>query len=406
MPISQMFTGLSTRAEGAVSSFWKTITDSFSRTTSVSLGTTPYGQVWTQTNGTWYANNGQAFTSSPATNYPYATIPYKANMTATLNIASPGTGIVFWQTDSNDWWAAAASSSTSSYTYTGTYSYCIPNSCCTGSTSTCKSDACCSLTTGVPAYNCGAGYIPGYYNPGGYNSCCTGSNNCQSSTRCGAYFSTCCTGSPSACVASTKCGASGKYAGTYSSCCTHANTCVASGYCGSVGYRACCNGSNNCQSSTTCGAGPVPGYLYPGVYSPTCGAGECISSDCCMGSPSTCKSDNCCSIGYGSGPVNGTQWQWSLNIYRSIAGIVSNIVSSVLATTNSQNYGASEQINAIKVTTLGTNVTATGYSDSSATKTLGSISTTNTGQRGYGVGIISTPEGYSSGNTTGPFTAQ
>lgn len=349
MPISQMFAGLSARAEGIFNNFAKAISDTFSRTTSGSLGTADSGQVWTQTNGVWNSNGGTAVTSTTASNYPFATVPFKSNFTATLKSTSPGTGIVFWQTDANNWWAAATTSSTSYYTYTGLVGSCNSNSCCSGS-NTCSSysptygNNCCGYTCQASS-NCGSTYYGPYFNFGTYSACCYRNIHNQ-------------------CVASYSCGAGAVpayyYAGYYSSCCTQ--TC---------NYNACCSGSNTCS-----------------YYSPTYGV------------------DYCCSISYSYGTIGATQWNWTLNIFKSIAGTISNVANSILGTSTSQNTGATEKINAISVTASGNSVTATGYSDTSAITTIGSpVSATNSGAKGTGIGIISVPEGYSNGNSVGPFTA-
>ena len=412
MPISQMFAGLSARAEGFTTAFLKTISDTFNRSSSSGvLGTANSGQTWSLVNGTWYTNSGVAATTSVAANYPYATIPYKADATITLKSTTTGTGILFWQTDSNDWWAAQTNSTTSTYYTTGIVGYCIPSDCCSGSPSTCSyysptyGNNCCAYQC-QSSYVCGAGYTGPSYYAGYYSACCTTKNTCVASGYCGSYYSACCNGS-NTCSASSKCGASGKYAGTYNACCTGSNHCSSSSHCGAY-FSTCCTGSSSaCVSSPSCGKTYAPGYYYMGTYSNCCNL-QCLQNSCCSGSASTCQSSPCCSIGYTTGTVAQTQWNWQLSILQSIGGIVSKIANAVLATTTSQDVSSTQQINAIKVVTLGNNVTATGYSDQAGTTSLGTVSTTNTGSKGTGVGIINAPEGYFGDGykTVGPFTAQ
>lgn len=90
-----------------------------------------------------------------------------------------------------------------------------------------------------------------------------------------------------------------------------------------------------------------------------------------------------------------------LNIISNVAGSISTVVSNTLST----GYSTTPAINAISITTSGNSATATGYSDTAGTTSLGTVNTTNTGQKGDGVGIIMTPGGYSQGTTVGPFKA-
>jgi hypothetical protein len=63
-------------------------------------------------------------------------------------------------------------------------------------------------------------------------------------------------------------------------------------------------------------------------------------------------------------------------------------------------------INAVKVSTSGSSVTATGYSDTAATTSVTTATATNSGNFGTGVGIILVPGGTSQATSVGPFTAQ
>ncbi len=166
--------------------------------------------------------------------------------------------------------------------------------------------------------------------------------------------------------------------------------------------NACCSGSNTCVSNSCCSyASCPPGCAQTGFgscYSLStgfpCSGGGCIASACCTGSNS-CASNSCC--------TSSTTWSWTLNILQSVASTVSNIVSSVLATSSTATLG----INSISLVTSGNNVTATGYSDTSTTTAIGSVNTTNSGTKGIGTGIIMTPggDGTAQGTTVGPFTA-
>ena len=464
MPITSGFNGASTRAEGFISSFIAKVYDGFARVTSGSLGTATAGQVWVQNNGVWTANNGVAVTASAASSYPFATVPFKSNATLSAQSVSQGAGIVFWQSSASDWWAATTSGTASTYIsgYTNN-----PSSCCTGS-NTCQSNSCCTgANTCTYSANCGATYNQPSSYSGTYNSCCYTQNTCQLSYACGQVigkYDACCTGS-NTCVETTTCGqgllvcvASGNcgttyfcnncspgwsgpcggtcqryatatkqvltyaagssyyagtynsccsysvYPGTYSSCCTGSNNCSASDTCGAVagtGYQECCTGSySSCVSRDDCGASSYAGGYYSGAPSTCCtGANNCASSACCTGS-NNCTYNAACTTtaNYSS------SWLWALNIIKSVAGTVSTVATSTLATT----YSNTNQINAIKVTTSHTGVSAQGYSDTVLATSIGSpvTATAPSQQDGKGVGIIVTPGGTNQGNSIGPFTAQ
>lgn len=86
---------------------------------------------------------------------------------------------------------------------------------------------------------------------------------------------------------------------------------------------------------------------------------------------------------------------YSLNLYRSIAGTVSTVVSSALTAISTS----------LKVVVSGNTVTATAYADSAQTNSVGTATTTTT-PSGNLHGIILTPSTQNQGNTIGAFTAQ
>lgn len=414
MPLLDTLGGLTNKASGFVSNFGIGIKDSFARTTSGTLKNADTGNVWTAVNGTWYSNGGTAVTSTAASSYPYATTPYNQSLSASLNNVSPGGGILFWQTATNDWWAVTTVGTTGTYYYNyyyyGYYYACQANSCCTTSYYAGTPNSCCtgspgSYTPGI--YNSCCTYTAPSYYAGVYNSCCTTKNTCVASGYCGSSYSACCNGANN-CGASTKCGASGKYAGSYNACCNGSNNCSASSHCGAY-FSTCCTGSANaCVSSATCGAKYTAGKCNP---SSSCGAGytasTCTYSASC-GATSNCNNNNCCSVVLAGpstfGPYlgSGTLYYWGLQILKNIAGSITQVVTQNLST----GYGSTYTIGALSVVTSGNTVTATGYSDTAGTTPLGStLSTTNTGQKGDGTGIIMVPGGYSQGTSVGPFKA-
>ena len=136
----------------------KKIQDFFNRTTTTSLGNADTGQTWSATRGTWFANGTQAQSNDAASGYPLASIPFNSN--ATISVATTeGTGVAFWVTDANNWYATIAYHTQTSYS-------CGCSTCCNtcthtggscGSTTTCNT---CSHSGGSCGYtySCSSGY--------------------------------------------------------------------------------------------------------------------------------------------------------------------------------------------------------------------------------------------------------
>lgn len=110
------------------SSIKKAISDLFNRTTSGTLGTADTGQTWSNLRGVWFANGTKATTATAASSYPIASVLVgDTNAVVSAGVTS-GTGVSFWITDSNSWWASTAKSTQESYTYN-----CNPHSVWNGS---------------------------------------------------------------------------------------------------------------------------------------------------------------------------------------------------------------------------------------------------------------------------------
>lgn len=104
-----------------------------------------------------------------------------------------------------------------------------------------------------------------------------------------------------------------------------------------------------------------------------------------------------------NGTLSDTAYNWALNLIKSIGGVISTVLSSSTLATGT--FGdTANKLNAVQVVTSGNSVTATAYSDTAGTTSLGSINTTDTTTHGKGVGIIVTPGGSQQGSTVGPFT--
>lgn len=125
MPINSSRGGVAAKAYGFLAAALSTLTDLFNRTTSGSLGTASGGFSWTALRGTWYANGNAAQSDDAGSSYSIASAPLAQNVTVSAGVTN-GTGLAFWVTDSNSWWAStsyASSTPGSPYTYAcGSYS--------------------------------------------------------------------------------------------------------------------------------------------------------------------------------------------------------------------------------------------------------------------------------------------
>lgn len=100
--------------------FIQTIIDTFTRTTSGTLGNTDTGVAWTSLFGTWFANGSQAQSTnsvSSGTAGALSYVGYNSSNATTSITPSVGVGPAVWVTSGGSWWAAFIYSDTSSYTY-------------------------------------------------------------------------------------------------------------------------------------------------------------------------------------------------------------------------------------------------------------------------------------------------
>lgn len=109
-----------TAAYVKVAGTWKqwyaaVIYDTFTRSTSGTLGTSTSGASWSNVRGTWAANGSSAQSGDAASSYPLATVGFGSPSLLISADVTSGTGVSFWVQDSNNWWAA--------YVYANSYSY-------------------------------------------------------------------------------------------------------------------------------------------------------------------------------------------------------------------------------------------------------------------------------------------
>jgi len=177
---------------GILAAIGGAIVDLFNRVTSGSLGT-----PWTAVRGVWYANGSQAQSDDAASNYPIARVATgSANMEVSATV-SAGTGVSFWVSDANNWYASVYYNQTNSYQC---------------NCQTCTSFCCntCTVTSSAycgSAYGCSSGYVCQT------SKCCVGGGSVIGNA----------TLSPLTCTV-TNCSACGQYAcGSYSCNCSTCN---------------------------------------------------------------------------------------------------------------------------------------------------------------------------------------
>ena len=216
------------------------VTDTFTRTTSGSLGTATTGQTWVSRFGTWYANGSQAQSDDGTSGTTAGALSVidinNANAVVSLGNSSatgvtPGIGVAFWSTAAGSWWGAVSYSNTTATTYscncgnyTTTYTGTSRSSCtgstvsCSDSTNTCSPGGCGTVSSSSStAYSCPNSSYP--YRFGG--SCWdTPSHNGQSIQ---ATATTTYTRTQNTTVTVYTCNA-GDSGGGSSSICTHAYT--------------------------------------------------------------------------------------------------------------------------------------------------------------------------------------
>ena len=137
------------------------VEDNFNRADSTTLGTSSnYVATWTNQRQTWALVSNQATAAADPTTYPLATVPAPRQITDYElhidNIDGAGTGLAWWVTDRNNWWAAVTDVVTA-----------VTWSCPQGgvlSGTTCNRDDSYSASTHAGGTN----YSAASYNGGGY----------------------------------------------------------------------------------------------------------------------------------------------------------------------------------------------------------------------------------------------
>ena len=322
MPIIAIFASIAR----AIAAGYAAVSDTFTRTTAGSLGTSSSGAVWRAIRGTWYSNATVGQSDDAASTYPIAAVDMASSNVTVSTSVSAGTGVAYWVTDANNWYATTARTSVSTYNY----------SC--GSCYTCQSCGC----------GCSA-----------YNSCVN--SNC--------------------------------------SCATY-NPCQSCTYCGST-----CSSGVLCDGNSTCRSGSCSGSI---IGTPTCSS--CPNSTCSCATYNSCPDASCgcatcatCTDCFYCGQPTcvGYNYAYKMRMFRSVSGTVSDLVSEV---------ALSGQAAAIKTVTSGGSVTATAYSDTAMTTSVGTSTTSPTSPlKGLGAGVIKAPSDVlgaaTQGSTVDSFSA-
>jgi hypothetical protein len=358
----------------------KLVLDTFTRTTAGSLGTTTSGAPWTAIRGTWFSNGSAAQSDGTASDYPIATVSMGPNVKLSATV-SQGTGLAFWVTDSGSWWASTAYATQDSTCTNGNCSGSESYS-CTTYPSNCNSGAC----SGSESYNyytypstCNNGACSGtetrYTNVSTCNNGSCGGTESFTNTRTCRCTNDVYPGWGTTPQARSNClGAGGTYSTTSAGTCTFLVSNCSLGQCsGTESFtdtRSCSCSSQSYQFSCSC-----PQTLNSGTRNCSCPA-----------TASTCSRSCSCSQNY------------YLRLIKSVGGVVSTATSDV-----SLNSAAA----AIALSTAGAGITATAYSDTALTTSLGTLSYTATSPvTGPNVGVIKAPSGYNQGSTVDDFTAK
>ena len=327
------------------------ITDNFNRTTTGSLGTSSSGTPWTATRGVWYANGSQGVSTDAASTYPIASAALSANTTVSATV-SEGTGVVFWATDANNWYATVAYHTQTPYS--------------------CSCSTCCNTCTHTGG-SCGATVT--------CNTCThTGGS-------CGSTAPTCKT-----CYIN-----SGSECGYYEYCpsgymCGTAGLCYSGPGCSGTAVGSTVWGENSCTVTSCSWCGTNPGTPI------TCNNADCAACDQTV-TNNTCSNSDCSACGsYSCSCSTCYSNSYWMRMLKSVSGTVSTVISD---------YALASLPAAVKVVTSSNTITEYAYSDTSLTALLGSTSTTpSSPTMGTNVGIIKTPAAITQGTTVDNFSAQ
>lgn len=423
------------------------LVENFSRSTLTNAGST--SAKWRHVVSGWGVSGGKGTSSSIgsliSTMFASTDAVLRAKGTAS------GVGVAFWVTDSGNYWAVTKNTTNlcQTCTYCGAY-----NSCSYCSSTTYGADSSCGCASYTQTTCCNS-YAYGAHSSCGCasyttTSCCNGYGTC---TVCTSYgFTSCCTGyTQTTCCTSyytfyyPVCGAytTGTCCASYWSyqgyCCTSYYYSAYKGIVDCAAWTACtqtfcdsyytcvgceyyyeamgqgCNGYTTCTECSSYGTcSTCTGYSQQSCCTSYISCTVCAANNQCTycngyGSCTVCAQYNQCTYcnGYTYGPNASCgcatyytascscQDHHKIDLVKKVGGTETVVDSTVNLTTN---------IQGIKVTLSGNNITAQAYSDTGLTSQVGStLSQTHSGQKSKEHGIISRASNASQGYTIDEF---
>ena len=188
-----LLSAIGSKVYGFAADALRQILDSFTRTTTGSLGTSNSGSLWQAIRGVWYADGATAKSDDTATNNSIAAIQFSRPNASVSASVSGGTGLVFWLSDANSWWASTAYSDQSNYSCNCSTCY---QTCSCASCGSCRD--CQTVNTTCAVYGtCSGTYGSGYIRSG--DQCVWYNNSSQvagpapcskynTTVQCGPYY--------------------------------------------------------------------------------------------------------------------------------------------------------------------------------------------------------------------------
>lgn len=413
----------------------KVVRDTFTRTSSGSLGIADSGQTWVATKGTWSANGSQATSADAGSTYPIASIKLKTNVSISADV-SGGVGVAFWVSDANNWWAAYPYYSTSSGS-----SCSGPTVSCSDYNNTCAPGGCGTVSSSSgTSYSCSGASVScsdstNTCNPGGcgtISSSSSSSNSCTgTAVSCTDTTNNCNPGGGSLCSISSSSVQTYDCSGIACSCTDTTNTCTPSCYsssspcpisstiistsysCGAGTYLG--NGSSYAPSTTSCYRNSNDAYAGPATATNTYSRSSnspyaylqytrsqptYVSSTTYTRSQSTTVGTTVYTRSQAT-TVSATVYDAGIKIDKSVAGVVTNDSTNSLSTSSSANIAS------MQVITSGTSITAKGFSATNLNTQLGSTITSSptTPTTGNSVGIVKAVTSTNQGSTVDNFVA-
>lgn len=410
MPAFSTRSGLSARAFGhLVVSAFITIIDTFNRANSSELGSPAPGQSWKLWRGTWGIASNKASSSSTPSEYAMATLTF-TNENVTVGVASPdvGTGMSFWVTDANNWYAAVYVQTEVCGTCTDCTGGWNASNCNQFSGGNCKGWTCndATCTGGWNTSNCNGTINTGNCNANwncGAPSCAPGANwnastcaNWNTSTCAASNPSTCAAFNQGPCVRWNNRAPRGFCAGRNPGSCIRYNpsNCIRYNASNCIRYNA-----STCIGPWTCETRNCNGTINAGTCNGTFNTSNCVNW--------FCNQSNCtggfnavfCSGNFNPSNCNGffsyscgCQTENRINIISSISSTITTVVSTLWSST----------IASFKSVLGGSNVTIKAYSSPNYTSQIGSdnnqsISSPTKTKR---FGIIKAPSALNQGSGT------